>query len=709
MKSGDTDGLRACQCGHAIEHARADRHFGGLGANRARRQAQTREHFQAVHQGLGERAPVITTRSFPFLPTAAGNAVDDVVAPSRAWRSLRPGLGAIARRDRRRGLTRGNHRVALPGVVSTIAADDFNWRIGRDLIEQVRQHFRIANVLVRHQRRANLAAVRIHRQMHLAPGAPLGIAVLANLPFAFAKHLQASAVNHQMQRLAAAQGRQHDIEVPGAATQRRVVGNRQIAEGELVHAPRETLQRAQRQAKHLFESEQHLDDRVGVDTWPAALGDAGTGVLLPQVPLHPDRHVTSGDQPGVVGRPVLDSVLALGLLPLLFVLAHRFRQKTRIYASSWRVNSPAAPAVARKRQSSPWPDLCNNATQYDPDQPVVWETWALASGRGETQDSSEVYKADGSDPGPWSSLPRAQAKLKVFSLNLKEKARFDDAKEKISPGQKKPLADLIDLNQGNFEVRMNESAFTSVRSNEMYNIEGLVKLFNTAQNSPAGNSYLQFAKSAKEVKADWDLAEANITPSKLARYHWRKVGGKIYLLTGFHIITKDLPNWFWADFEHMDYEAQGIKDDPAVDPAVDRTTRPQLGSNAPKRGDVDGERSDLANSKWKYYRLRGTQIDFTDSKGVPTRVGNTRIEPGFVHQSSCMTCHARATTSALITSSGIGHLKAGPAHNDSETVPDEQNRDVGIPDATLYTSNGKLKFIQTDFVWSAPFRAAHKK
>src|SRR5471030_2657542 len=54
-------------------------------------------------------------------------------------------------------------------------------------------------------------------------------------------------------------------------------------------------------------------------------------------------------------------VLALGFLPLLFVLVHRFRQKARIYASSSKVNSPAAPAVARKRR--PWllQDLCNNA------------------------------------------------------------------------------------------------------------------------------------------------------------------------------------------------------------------------------------------------------------------------------------------------------------------------------------------------------------
>src|SRR5471032_2081156 len=361
MNSRDTDGLRARQRGHAIEHARADGYLGGLGANRARRQVPAREHLQTVHQCLGQRAPVISTALLPVPPAALADDVNRAVAPSGAGRSLQPGRRAIAWRDRRCCPARCNRRVALPGVVRTIAADDADRRAGRDLVEQLGQHLAIANVLVCHQRGTNLAGVRVHRQMHLAPGAALGIAVLAHLPLALAKHLQAGAVDHQMQRFAPAQSRQRDVEIPGAATQRRVVGHRQIGEGELVHAPRETLQRAQRQAKYLLESEQHLNNRVGVDAWSATLDALSLSAPLPQVPLHPDRHVTSGDQPGVIGRPVFNPVLVLGFLPLLFVLAHRFRQKIRIYASLSEVNSPAAPAVARKRQ--PWlrQDLCNNA------------------------------------------------------------------------------------------------------------------------------------------------------------------------------------------------------------------------------------------------------------------------------------------------------------------------------------------------------------
>jgi len=180
MNSRDTDGLRACQRGHAIEHARADGYLGGLCANRARRQVPAREHLQAVHQSLGQRAPVISTALLPVPPAALADDIDRAVAPSRTGRSLRPGRCTIAWRDRWCCPARRNRRVALPGVVRAIAADDADRRVGRDLVEQLGQHLAIANILVRHQRSTNLAGVRVHRQMHLAPGAALGITVLAH-------------------------------------------------------------------------------------------------------------------------------------------------------------------------------------------------------------------------------------------------------------------------------------------------------------------------------------------------------------------------------------------------------------------------------------------------------------------------------------------------------------------------------------------------
>ncbi|HEX5125354.1 MAG TPA: hypothetical protein VFW00_01310 [Rhodocyclaceae bacterium] len=259
---------------------------------------------------------------------------------------------------------------------------------------------------------------------------------------------------------------------------------------------------------------------------------------------------------------------------------------------------------------------------------------------------------------------------------------------------------------------MNEPAFEFVRANEMFNIEGLISLYNKFAHSPGGFS-IQFPKGAKEIKADWDEAPADISPQKLSHFHWRRVNGKIFLLTGFHIMTKDLPNWFWADFEHVDYDTQDATLDPRIDPAMDRTTRNQFGSGAPDRGSVDGERRELSNTKWADYRLRGTQIAFVDAEGTPTRLGNTRIESGFVHYSSCMTCHARATVSAHTIGSGsdahIVHLSPNSVHSDTQDITDDDDSDIGVPLPFLFSPDGQRTFAQTDFFWSASFRAAHKK
>lgn len=88
-----------------------------------------------------------------------------------------------------------------------------------------------------------------------------------------------------------------------------------------------------------------LDDRVDADVRSSTLDGLSLNAPLPQVQLHPDRPVSSGDQPGIVGLPILNPVLALGFLSLLFVLAHRFRPKARILASSSKVDNPVAPTV----------------------------------------------------------------------------------------------------------------------------------------------------------------------------------------------------------------------------------------------------------------------------------------------------------------------------------------------------------------------------
>ena len=109
--------------------------------------------------------------------------IDGLVAPPRAGRSLRPRRSTFARWDRRLRVARFDLIVALPRVIRAVTADGVNRHVCGDLIEKTGQRVGIGDVLMHHRRRAYLAGIRIHCQMHLAAGAPLRIAVFAHLPF----------------------------------------------------------------------------------------------------------------------------------------------------------------------------------------------------------------------------------------------------------------------------------------------------------------------------------------------------------------------------------------------------------------------------------------------------------------------------------------------------------------------------------------------
>jgi hypothetical protein len=203
------------------------------------------------------------------------------------------------------------------------------------------------------------------------------------------------------------------------------------------------------------------------------------------------------------------------------------------------LNLQAAPGVAGVPASG------KTITAYDEDTPTVWETWALASGNGAGQEGSEVYKPNGSDPGCWNQLSRSTLPPKVFSIGLKIAAAFRESNPAIGPGDP----------TGDFEVRMNRAAFEFVRQMELYNIEGLAAKFTSAK-STGNRELIQFPAAAKEVKAIWIPADnpQAISASEKARYHWRRSGDSYYKLAGFHVTTKDLKQWFWADFSHEDFE-----------------------------------------------------------------------------------------------------------------------------------------------------------
>ena len=326
---------------------------------------------------------------------------------------------------------------------------------------------------------------------------------------------------------------------------------------------------------------------------------------------------------------------------------------------------------------------------YDPDQPVVWETWALASGgrvlsHYAKPNRSEVFLDRGAKPTSWNALKRDHPAPKYFEMYPGKGVEFLTQNGR-SLGAFDPIEDG---GEGGIEVRMNQSLYDYVRDNTLYNVEGLEARVRSREPIDA-------PLAAKEVKARW----VPITEADKPRYHWRSVtksdGTKqVWGLTALHVITRDLPNWFWCDFEHVDFERN------AEQYSVDTTTR---GEN-PSKGD-HGIRKETAGTKWETMRLRGTQIDFIDTRGQPTILANSQLEHGFQQTSSCMTCHARATVGLRVNRPDLPKWQVDSLPSELAANPTLRGA-VGAPDPDWFRNDrGELLYMQTHFVWSIPFRA----
>jgi hypothetical protein len=97
---------------------------------------------------------------------------------------------------------------------------------------------------------------------------------------------------------------------------------------------------------------------------------------------------------------------------------------------------------------------------------------------------------------------------------------------------------------GSEEVRRNKAAFQFILDNNLFTEDGLISAF--VKDKP-----IVFPTDAIEVKANWIPADSpGIDPSK---YHTNIASdGKRYALVAMHIISKQIPNWTWATFEHQD-------------------------------------------------------------------------------------------------------------------------------------------------------------
>jgi hypothetical protein len=336
--------------------------------------------------------------------------------------------------------------------------------------------------------------------------------------------------------------------------------------------------------------------------------------------------------------------------------------------------------VALNWPADPAQKVADPSKPFGAPGPVVWETWRnIMQGAPDT-----VFPALGADPGPWlgSGSPAIARQERQFDPAPRQLQVFRAIENALRPTDRPGLAPAFDaaVGAGN-EVRMNQSAYEFVRQSNLYNVEGQVAQF------AAGKENLNFPPNAKEVKAQW----RKIKEADKPRYHWAEVtlnnGQKeSWGLTALHISTKDLPNWLWTTFEHIDNKTPGQVDGGPpnlgwMTKSSDKFACPSPPHDCEKAPTGIG----VQGTKWENYRLRGSQIDFVTSFGTPTVLANGQIEAPFQRRSSCITCHARAT----ISRDGTQDIGFFPPL-------------TGAPTSSEFfdAQTGQRTFMQLDFVWS---------
>ncbi|KOF18471.1 hypothetical protein AC244_13975 [Ensifer adhaerens] len=143
-------------------------------------------------------------------------------------------------------------------VVSSIATDSADLLVFRDLGEKLRQHRRIAGSVVADLDGPDVKRISVNTKMQLAPLPAIGGAMLAALPFSFAHHFDAGAVDEEMECAAAGAVRDFHVEHLLAPTQGRVIGNGPIQAGKGQQAGDKADRLAKRKAK------QHLEGQAGL-------------------------------------------------------------------------------------------------------------------------------------------------------------------------------------------------------------------------------------------------------------------------------------------------------------------------------------------------------------------------------------------------------------------------------------------------------------
>jgi len=367
-----------------------------------------------------------------------------------------------------------------------------------------------------------------------------------------------------------------------------------------------------------------------------------------------------------------------------------------------------------------------------PGRTSVWETWRNAGHPSENL-SGEVFLPGGVEPPDWNdkslpdekpgSVPPEAIKDIVSIANTEsspasplDNVSFHDLGFLDSTKVQFSEDGVYNGGGGFGETRMNRSTYDFIKLNCLWSSDGLKRYAKAVQSGI--KPPIVFPSDSIEVKAAWIGLEENNVPVEMQKsFYTAEYKGKRYGLVALHILTKDVPKWFWATFHHRDQMK-------LTKPEGRLPFRPGL-----EIEDEYGQPAVVKGTVWENYVLGGTQTDFDSPLGSPTILSDAHIEKGFV-RSSCISCHSTATISpdkdppVPNQARAICALSAG--QNDIGLSTDVCKRVIGekyfrsnsggvdelvaeraSPLPEWFAKNGNASYyVQTDFLYSMTFRAA---
>ena len=341
------------------------------------------------------------------------------------------------------------------------------------------------------------------------------------------------------------------------------------------------------------------------------------------------------------------------------------------------------------------------------------------------------------------------------------------------PGEPEP-GRVLRQEVGEITVR-NKDMFDYIYSNNLYNQQGIASIYtrnaeNLARNAPYqlknepnAIARIDLPPSGIMIKSNWlyyqfakdvglkdDPSAPYIKKDMISEVNEKEYKGEHWLLS-FHISTKDVPQWMWATFEHVNNPGRcdftGCNDSFGYEsPDANRPAGTAANFTAPhSRSDQLGQATTIfslgepypsgpistalkplfeatgigttdqkaleptpSDKGWLSYRLKGTQVNFTNMMGRPTRLGNSVTEGGFMATSSCVSCHARA--SIMVPAGQPDHTAPalGVFSYDTLSEVGYTQSASGVPQKDWFHGSAvkpALRALQTDFMWGMPFFA----